>query len=108
MQQTYKEYATDNPHGYWFKARPFGWGWVPVKREGWMVVGLMMIALLINGLWLNGLGEPTLKQAIQFVLQTTGIVIVLLVICFKTGERLRWQWGLSTRESDATKTTERH
>ena len=33
-------YLKDNPHGYWFKAKLYGWGWVPVKWQGWLVVAV--------------------------------------------------------------------
>ena len=30
----FKEYIRNNPKGYWFKRKLYGWGWFPVKWEG--------------------------------------------------------------------------
>ena len=31
MLKQYIAYLKDNPQGYWFKAKLYGWGWVPVN-----------------------------------------------------------------------------
>lgn len=46
MLQKYLSYLHDNPKGYWFKAKPFGWGWTPVTWQGWLVI-LVYIALIL-------------------------------------------------------------
>lgn len=28
------EYLKDNPEGYWFKRKLYGWGWTPAKWQG--------------------------------------------------------------------------
>ena len=33
MIKEYIAYLKDNPQGYWFKARLYGWGWVPVNLD---------------------------------------------------------------------------
>src|SRR3989344_3809139 len=32
----YTEYLRVNPKGYWFKRKLYGWGWVPVRWQGWL------------------------------------------------------------------------
>ncbi len=50
--RNYIEYMKDNPKGLWFKMRLYGWGWVPVKWQGWMVV-VIGIALVIAGIYIG-------------------------------------------------------
>ena len=33
MFKNYLDYIRDNPKGYWFKRKPFGYGWTPVKWQ---------------------------------------------------------------------------
>ena len=33
MLRQYIQYLKDNPQGYWFRRKLFGWGWVPVKWQ---------------------------------------------------------------------------
>lgn len=50
MFQKYLSYLRDNSKGYWFKAKPFGWGWTPATWQGWliMVLYIALIVLLIS------------------------------------------------------------
>ena len=38
MIKEYIAYLKDNLKRYWFKSKLYGWGWVPVKWQGWLVV----------------------------------------------------------------------
>ena len=42
----YLEYVRDNPQGYWFKAKIYGWGWVPARWQGWLVIAVYVAALI--------------------------------------------------------------
>ena len=43
----YVAYLQDNPEQYWFKRKLFGWGWVPVRWQGWVFL-LVWIALVVE------------------------------------------------------------
>jgi len=38
MIKEYIAYLKDNPQGYWFKAKLYGWGWDPAIWQGWLVL----------------------------------------------------------------------
>ena len=77
----------------WFKAKNYGWGWVPVSWQGWVVtllyvLGIVYIllerdrdAILGNHAWEN--------LIINFIFLT----LVFVLIAYKTGEKPRWRWG---------------
>lgn len=90
------EYLKDNPGNYWFKAKLYGFGWTPVKWQGWLVI-LVYITLIVT-LVINrepdiagnpNSGSNFLTFALSIILLTT----LLFVICYKKGEKPRWQWG---------------
>ncbi len=93
----YISYARDNPKRYWFKAKWYGWGWVPVTWEGWVVVAVFVLILLANGLRLDAAAtdarEPASTDLMLFFGTLTISVVALLWICMKTGEKPRWNWG---------------
>jgi len=78
MIKKYIDYLKDNPQGYWFKARLYGWGWIPMKWQGWVVVACFVVVLLLNGFYFG-------------VLLVS--ITILFSICYKKGEKPRWQWG---------------
>jgi len=89
----YIEYLKDNPEGHWFKRKLFGWGWVPVKWQGWVVVLVYILALLFLALTIDD-NSPNNEVVFTFILPLVLLTITLIRICYKKGEKPRWQWGL--------------
>ncbi len=95
MFKKYLDYIRDNPHGYWFKRKPFGWGWIPVKWQGWLVI-LVYIALIVT-LALNREkaipGNPDSgSNFLTFALPIIVLTALLIFVCYKKGESPKWQW----------------
>lgn len=91
LVKNYIAYLKDNPEGYWFKRKLFGWGWTPATREGWLVILVFIAAVLVivvRGELLES-EEAILKQVIVPVF---GLVFLLIYISWKTGEPPKWQW----------------
>lgn len=76
----------ENNKKVWFKRKLYGWGWTPSTLEGWLVV--LVWALLFASL-MSKIDHEGFKN-IFFVLIITGI---LIYVCYKKGEKPRWQWG---------------
>lgn len=89
VMDRYLQYLTDNPNGYWFKRKVYGWGWVPVKWQGWAVV-IIGIAMAMAGVrW----GE--MKNSLEItVASVTAMMAFVFFFGFLKGEKPRWQWGL--------------
>ncbi len=85
---------------HWFRAKRYGWGWVPAKWQGWFVI--FAYAILISSLII--MREPNIKgnpdsgsNFLTFALPIILLTSLLIFICYKKGEKPRWQWG-SPRE----------
>ena len=100
MFKKYSDYLKDNPKGYWFKRKLFGWGWTPVKWQGWLVVLVFIIFLLWNGFSLSGKQDITSTQLTWFYVNIFIAFVILIIICYKTGEKPKWQWGLPNKEKE--------
>lgn len=90
--ESYKAYLKDNPKGYWFKAKLYGWGWTPVKWQGWAVILLFILAVLGNSYRLGF--DKNRELPIEYLVELVLLVLLLIVICAIKGERPHWQWGL--------------
>lgn len=93
MFKKYIAYLKNNPEKLWFKRKLYGWGWVPVRWQGWFVVGAFIGFLMWNAFSIDKDSEPTQDEMVLFFAKLLVAVILLLVICYKTGEKPRWQWG---------------
>ena len=90
--KNYVEYYKNNPEGYWFKRKLYGWGWMPVKWQGWAVIAVFVLFILISAF---GLGKiPTDSEIAGFTIKIIFSVILLILICYKKGESPKWQWGI--------------
>lgn len=90
----YIAYLKDNPNHYWFKAKLYGWGWVPVTWQGWAVIILYVAAVTLCTLTIDE-HSSTREVLFTLILPTLFLTTLLIRVCYKTGERPRWRWGLS-------------
>jgi hypothetical protein len=77
---------------YWFKNKRYGMGWVPSGDIGWFVLfihGISIIGIVVYAEETGLIQESPEK----FLLLVVAIVLLLLAICWKTGEPLIWRWG---------------
>lgn len=78
---------------YWFVTKRYGWGWTPATWEGWLVLAAFLGVTYANWYRLRPLLETDPKTAVAFTLETVVLVVALIVICYKKGEKPRWRWG---------------
>ena len=90
MLRQYIQYLKDNPQGYWFRRKLFGWGWVPVKWQGWLVV-VIGIAIAVLGIYVGEIDDAPGAALMGILL----MIAILLTFGYWKGEKPRWQWGLS-------------
>ena len=92
MIKEYKDYLKNNPHGYWFKRKLYGWGWIPATWQGWVVIFLYIIIVISAAL---GVDEAqSLKEIIlKFILPIIISSYFLIRISYLKGEPPKWQWG---------------
>jgi hypothetical protein len=88
MLKKYIAYLKDNPEGLWFKRKLYGWGWTPVRWQGWVVI-LVSIGILFAGVYVGETDDAPGAAGL-------GLLIMLVIIFFFgywKGEKPRWQWG---------------
>lgn len=86
-------YYKDNPRGYWFKRRPYGWGWMPVKWQGWLVTAIA-VSIIALGIYI---GETDDAPGAALL----GILIAIALIFtfgYWKGEKPKWMWSLPKDE----------
>ncbi len=70
----------------WFKRKSYGWGWTPCTWEGWVVLlGWVTVLYFIVE---NVKYEQNTHFLIIFLM-----TVLLIGICYKKGEKPKWQWG---------------
>lgn len=105
MFKPYIKYLQDNPQKYWFKAKLFGWGWVPARGPGWAVLGLYVAGMFFFASTIDKHSSAR-EVWLMFLLPAAVLTTLLIVICYKTGERPRWQWGVPEKYKNEEPTDE--
>jgi len=76
----------------WFRDRKYGYGWgLPTGKEGWTVVISYLLLVFLMTLQLGT--KPTQNMVIFYVIQVLLSTILLLTICYASGEKPHWKWG---------------
>jgi hypothetical protein len=92
MIKKYIAYLQDNPQGFWFKRKLYGWGWVPATWQGWSVIVAYVMSILALAFTVDN--NLSMQEVIlPFVLPALLLTLLLILICYKKGEKPRWQWG---------------
>ncbi len=76
----------------WFRAKRYGWGWYPITWQGWAVIALYVISLLHIAFDMPKF-PSTLDLIGDLILPITGLTMILISVCYKTGEKPHWRWG---------------
>ena len=90
--KAYQDYIKDNPNHYWFKRKWYGWGWTPATWEGWTVIAVYILGVFAFAFTLDE-NSPTSEVMFTFLLPVALMTIALIRICYKKGEKPKWQWG---------------
>lgn len=100
--EKYAAYLKDNPEGYWFKAKVYGWGWTPANRAGFAVTGLFVLLVLIIALRVpvDASAEVVIREVVLPIIVAS---LIFILIAWRTGEKPRWQWHIpDTKKPEET------
>ncbi len=82
----------------WFKAKRYGWGWYPSSWQGVLIILIYVGIVTISEILFirSFLSEEAMPSAFALTLYSAWVVLltsVLILICYRTGEKPRWRWG---------------
>lgn len=77
---------------FWFVRKTYGWGWVPATWQGWLVLFVYIILLTLFSFTVDEYSSFR-EIILTFILPVLFLTITLIRICYKKGEKPRWQWG---------------
>lgn len=98
MIKEYLAYLHDNPQGYWFKRKLYGWGWIPATWQGWLVLAGYLAVIVICSFFVDQ--HATVEDVLYtFLLPVFLLTALLFGVCYKKGEPPRWQWGLPPQKN---------
>ncbi|MBP9822270.1 MAG: hypothetical protein KBC81_02410 [Candidatus Pacebacteria bacterium] len=76
----------------WFRRKLYGWGWYPLTWQGWLVIFIYVGLVALFSLTINE-SSPAREVVFTFIFPVMLLTITLIRVCYKKGEKPRWQWG---------------
>ncbi|HVL49935.1 MAG TPA: hypothetical protein VM754_00340 [Actinomycetota bacterium] len=87
---------------YWFKRRRYGYGWVPVARQGWLVVaGYLVLVVAMALAFLDAPEEVQGRELGLFLVFVAVATFGLIRICLVKGPKPHWRWGPTPEDDPA-------
>jgi hypothetical protein len=84
----------NNPHKYWMKRRRYGWGWIPVTWQGWVVIIAQIGIVFVTAFQLPPKpAMPTAGQLFNFLATLVLAIGTILLVAWFTSPRPHWRWG---------------
>ncbi len=84
---------TTKPTVLWFRARHYGWGWVPITWQGWGITAMYVFWLVSQIVFVYN----HTHSISDFLIQTLPTIFIMwvffVIICFATGDSPAWYWG---------------
>jgi uncharacterized membrane protein YhaH (DUF805 family) len=81
----------------WFKAKNFGWGWYPSSWQGWLIMIIYLVVIIKIFYRIDSTPHSGSDTLVNFVIPFIVSTIVLIIICYKTGEKPEWRWPRSEK-----------
>jgi hypothetical protein len=94
--KNYIKYLKDNPQGYWFKRKLYGWGWTPATWQGWVITCIYIGLVILFSLTIDE-NSPTREVIFTFVLPIFLLTVSFIRIAYKKGEKPGWRWGINKK-----------
>jgi hypothetical protein len=78
----------------WFRRKTYGWGWTPITWEGWLISLLVIVIPIGIRLTAKALQYDKSTQYFYTWASVPVLVMALILVCFRWGEKPKWQWGI--------------
>jgi hypothetical protein len=76
------------------KRRRYGWGWIPVTWQGWVVILAQISIVFIAAFQLPPKpAMPTAAQLFNFLVTLVLAIGTLILVSWFTSPSPRWRWG---------------
>lgn len=84
----------DTSKKYLMKRRRYGYGWIPVTWQGWLLIVLQLAIILVAATFLPTKPvQPSTSELIRFLVLVGCAIASLLIMSSFAGPRPKWRWG---------------
>ncbi len=78
---------------YWFKRKRYGYGWVPSTWQGWFLLALYVMLLVLGGVFLLRDETPATENIVVFFTVFIVATGTLLAVTHYVAPKPKWRWG---------------
>ena len=83
---------------YWFKRRRYGYGWTPATWQGWTLLGVLIVLVLLPIPFLPGGDDDAGPDPWGYLFYVFVVVAVFILAALKKGPTPHWRWGRSEHD----------
>lgn len=83
----------------WFVRKKYGWGWTPVTWQGWLIMFFYLLGMVKLFLMFDINSHSSSDTLMGLFLPVVMWTSLLIYICYKKGEKPKWQWGIKNKSA---------
>lgn len=83
---------------YWFRSKKYGFGWQPCSWQGWMVLFLYLVILMLLFIFYDKQSHSVTNFMMNILPTVVFATFTLMWIMYAKGEPHRWKVELEVRE----------
>ena len=81
---------------YWFKRKRYGWGWVPITWQGWLLFAVLIVGALLPAIYFDTDGGNISWGFLVFL----GVYIASFVyLVSRKSPKPKWRWGKTENDN---------
>ena len=85
--------SDSNNKRLWFKRKTYGYGWTPSSLEGWLVTLGYVLVIVYDFRRIDAISHSASDTLLPFFIDFIIATSIFVFICYKKGEKPKWQWG---------------
>lgn len=100
IPERYVKYLKDNPEGYWFRRKLFGWGWTPARVPGWIATFAYAAVLVYIFVRVDRSSHSASDTLLEIFIPFVVVTLIFIALALWKGERPGWMWGFPREDKD--------
>lgn len=84
----------NKPEEFLMKRKRYGYGWIPVTWQGWLLILLQAAVVIIAATFLPAKpAHPTSGESLRYFIIVACAILTIVLVSIQSSPSPKWRWG---------------